>query len=132
MQVSGVYQGEGADIAAARRLVEELFARLGSVGTRVAAAVAVNVKLVVSELATNAVKCTAGPFGVDLRVIAGAVEITVWDTSTQVVTAMAADPLRVGSHGMEIVKVLCGGFTTTPTVTGKRITARMPLRSAAA
>lgn len=104
-----------------------MIGRLRDAGREVRADVVADVQLVVSELVTNAVKHTDGPCGVDLRVDGDILEITVWDTSGAPVTAMAADPARVGQHGLEIVQSLCGGFDTEVTPRGKRITARMAL-----
>jgi anti-sigma regulatory factor (Ser/Thr protein kinase) len=126
-----VYKGEPGDIAAARRFATELLGHLKGADTPVPGTVVADVKLVVSELVTNAVQHTEGPCGLDLRVAEDTVEITVWDTSARGVTAMAADPARVGRHGLEIVKTLCGGFDMTATPTGKQLTVRMGLRSAA-
>ncbi|MEE4546859.1 ATP-binding protein [Streptomyces sp. V4-01] len=132
VHVSKAFQGRTVDIAAARRLVEDLFARLLGKGVEVAARIVADVQLVVSELVTNAVKYTAGPFGVALLASDAVVEITVWDTSTRAVAAMPSDPTRVGRHGLEIVTALCGDPTITPTSAGKQITVQMSLQTAAA
>ncbi|MEE4543976.1 ATP-binding protein [Streptomyces sp. V4-01] len=132
VQVSQEFRGETVDIGAARRLVEDLFARLLGKGVEVAARIVADVQLVVSELVTNAVKYTAGPFGVALLASDAVVEITVWDTSTDAVAAMSSDPTRVGRHGLEIVTALCGELTITATSAGKQITAQMSLHTTAA
>ncbi|WP_329172463.1 ATP-binding protein [Streptomyces sp. NBC_01477] len=131
MSISEVYNGEPADIAAARRLAAELFSGLTRSGRPVSATVVADVHLVVSELVTNAVKHTRGLFGLDLRVADDVVEIMVWDTSEEPVAAMTPDPARVGRHGLEIVTALCGGFKVAATPKGKRITAQMALRPVA-
>jgi anti-sigma regulatory factor (Ser/Thr protein kinase) len=123
-----VYAGDPLAISAARQLTAKFLGTLDRAPTAVSPAVIADVQLVVSELVTNAVKYTDGPCGVDLRVDGDEVEITVWDTSSQQAVVMEADPARVGRHGLEIVTALCGGFTTTPTSTGKAITVRMGLR----
>ncbi|WP_327287275.1 ATP-binding protein [Streptomyces sp. NBC_01198] len=131
MHLGEVYTGEPGDIAAARHLASELFRRSTRAGITVAAQALAEVQLVVSEMVTNAVKFTAGPCRLDLRVADGVVEITVSDTSEQMVAALAPDPARVGRHGMEIVTALCGGFEVTVTPEGKRISAQLALRPAA-
>ncbi|WP_235002521.1 ATP-binding protein [Actinacidiphila paucisporea] len=128
MRVGQVYKGSPGDIAAARRLTEGLLDHLGDTGAPAPGDVVANVQLVVSELVTNAVKYAEGPCGVDLRVLGDAVEVCVWDTSEQPVAEMGPDPGRVGRHGLEIVRMVCGGFHVTTTATGKRVTARIPLR----
>jgi anti-sigma regulatory factor (Ser/Thr protein kinase) len=129
VRISAHFTGESGAIPAARHIVADLFQRLAREHKAVAASVVDDVQLVVSELVTNAVKHTAGPCGMDLSYIPdGHVQIAVWDTSARPVTVMPADPGRIGRHGMEIVAALCGGFTVTPTPTGKKITVRMPLR----
>jgi hypothetical protein len=41
--------------------------------------------------------------------------------------ARAADPNRVGQHGLEIVKAVAEDFAVQRAPVGKRITARIPL-----
>ena len=84
-------------------------------------------RLVVSELATNAVKHTEGPYGMELTLVGRTVEITVWDSSTRPIVEMRQDPARVGRHGMEIVAAVCGTYDVVPTATGKRVTVHVPL-----
>ncbi|MBE1601355.1 hypothetical protein H4687_007484 [Streptomyces stelliscabiei] len=42
-----------------------------------------------------------GPCLLDLEIIEGAVQISVWDSSTTLPSIQAADPERVGQHGLE-------------------------------
>ncbi len=60
------------------------------------------VQLVVSELVTNAYKYAPGPCLLDLEVTDGVAAISVWDTDPTLPVARAADPGRVGQHGLEI------------------------------
>ncbi|SEG95758.1 Anti-sigma regulatory factor (Ser/Thr protein kinase) [Actinacidiphila yanglinensis] len=131
MWVGEVFKGSPGDIPAARRLAGELVGRMGEGGARVPATFASDVQLVVSELVTNAVKHAGGQCGLELRAAEDAMEITVWDTSGHGVTVMEPDPLRVGRHGLEIVRKLCDELTVTTTPSGKRITARMAVRPSA-
>ncbi|WP_432072559.1 ATP-binding protein [Streptomyces wuyuanensis] len=86
-----------------------------------------SVQLIVSELVTNACKYAQGPCALDLERIPSGVEVTVWDSSTTLPLARAADPGRVGQHGLEIVLALCEGFTVEREPVGKRVTVRVAL-----
>ena len=59
------------------------------------------VQLIVSELATDARKYAPGPCLLDLEIVEGAVQISVWDSSTTLPSIQAAAPERVGHHGLE-------------------------------
>ncbi|MFB7116291.1 ATP-binding protein [Streptomyces sp. NPDC056190] len=83
------------------------------------------VQLVVSELVTNARKYAPGPCTLTLEATGGAVDITVWGEPT-LPTARAADPGRVGQHGLEIVLAVSEGFTARREPVGKRITVTIP------
>jgi anti-sigma regulatory factor (Ser/Thr protein kinase) len=85
------------------------------------------VQLVVSELVTNAHKYAPGPCLLDLEIIDGAVEISVWDTDPTLPVARAADPGRVGQHGLEIVIGVCRSFEMRREPVGKRIRAAVVL-----
>ncbi|MFG2639272.1 ATP-binding protein [Streptomyces sp. NPDC048362] len=85
------------------------------------------VQLVVSELVTNAHKYAPGPCLLDLEIIDGAVEISVWDTDPTLPVAQAADPGRVGQHGLEIVIGVCRSFEMRREPVGKRIKAAVVL-----
>jgi anti-sigma regulatory factor (Ser/Thr protein kinase) len=85
------------------------------------------VQLVVSELVTNAYKYAPGPCLLDLEINDGAVEISVWDTDPTLPVARAADPGRVGQHGLEIVFGVCHSFEVRREPVGKRIKAVITL-----
>ncbi|MET7645039.1 ATP-binding protein [Streptomyces sp. NPDC005426] len=85
------------------------------------------VQLVVSELVTNAYKYAPGPCLLDLEIRDGAVEISVWDTEPTLPVARAADPGRVGQHGLEIVIGVCRSFEMLREPVGKRIKAAVVL-----
>lgn len=80
------------------------------------------VESVVSELVTNVFKYAPGPCRLDLEIHDGAVEISVWDTDPALPAARAADPGRVGQHGLEIVIALCLSFEIGREPVGKRVT----------
>jgi hypothetical protein len=84
-------------------------------------------QLVVSELVTNACKYAPGPVLVELGINVHVVDVIVWDSDPVVPAARAADPDRVGQHGLEIVKVVSQALFVEPQSVGKRITARIPL-----
>ncbi|MFF9457702.1 ATP-binding protein [Streptomyces flaveolus] len=116
------------DIAAARDLARSFLTDLQAVhGLLVSSRVMGIVQLVVSELVTNARKYAPGPCMLTLEVVDGAVEVTVWDSEPTLPLARAADPGRVGQHGMEIVMAVCQGFEAQREPVGKRITARIAL-----
>ncbi|MFF1414052.1 ATP-binding protein [Streptomyces sp. NPDC058289] len=79
------------------------------------------VELVVSELVTNAYKYAPGPCLLELEVGAGAVEISVWDTGAQLPAVSAADPSRIGQHGLEIAMAVCRSFEVRREPVGKRV-----------
>lgn len=85
------------------------------------------VQLVVSELVTNARKYAPGPCLLDLEVIEGAVRVSVWDSSTALPSVLAADPDRIGQHGLEIVMAVSQAFGVHREPVGKRITATVQL-----
>ncbi|MGW6523582.1 ATP-binding protein [Streptomyces sp. NPDC054962] len=60
----------------------------------------------VSELVTNALKYAPGPILLELCINARAVDIVVWDSDPTVPAAQAADPDRIGQHGLEIVQAV--------------------------
>ncbi|WP_369193265.1 ATP-binding protein [Streptomyces djakartensis] len=83
-------------------------------------------ELVVSEL-INAHKHAPGPASMELRITSRAVEAVVWDSDPRVPAAQPADPVRIGQHGLEIVKAVTEDLLIERAPIGKRITARIPL-----
>ncbi|MFE5829035.1 ATP-binding protein [Streptomyces sp. NPDC056488] len=88
-------------------------------------------ELVVSELVTNACKYAPGPVLMELRISTSSVDIVVWDSDPVVPAARAADPGRIGQHGMEIIKAVAEELFIEREPVGKRITARLTLADAA-
>ncbi|MFF4016619.1 ATP-binding protein [Streptomyces sp. NPDC001843] len=84
-------------------------------------------QLVVSELVTNALKYAPGPVLMELRINAHAVDVVVWDSDPTVPAARAADPGRIGQHGLEIVKAVTDDLFIEQEPVGKHITARIAL-----
>ncbi|MFE5896921.1 ATP-binding protein [Streptomyces sp. NPDC056488] len=83
--------------------------------------------LVVSELVTNVLKYAPGPVLMELRATAEVVDVVVWDSDPTLPTPRAADPGRVGQHGMEIVRAVTEELFVEQEPVGKRITARIAL-----
>ncbi|WP_455569487.1 ATP-binding protein [Streptomyces sviceus] len=80
-----------------------------------------------SELVTNARKYVPGPCLLDLEISEGAVQISVWDSSTTLPSVQAADPERIGQHGLEIAMAVSQTFCIQREPVGKRITASVVL-----
>ncbi len=116
------------DIAEARHLARSFLTDLQKAhGVRVSDRAMGGVQLVVSELVTNARKYAPGPCPLTLEVSEGAVEVTVWDSEPCLPIAQAADPCRVGQHGLEIVMAVCRSFAMHREPVGKRIVAAVAL-----
>ncbi|GGX80597.1 ATP-binding protein [Streptomyces fructofermentans] len=121
-------EGDGACIAEARHLAEAFLTRVQAEHGLPVSARAMDVaRLVVSELVTNARKYAPGPVLMDLRVAGAVLEVEIWDSDPVLPVARAADPGRVGQHGLEIVMAVCQGFEVQREPLGKRITARIAL-----
>ncbi|MEV6960250.1 ATP-binding protein [Streptomyces sp. NPDC051207] len=125
--VTAAFEGS-EEIADARAVARAFLADVQAVhGLPVSDRVMGMVQLVVSELVTNARKYAPGPCLLTLEVNDGAIEVTVWDSEPVLPTARAADPGRVGQHGLEIVMAVCGGFELHREPVGKRIKAAVGL-----
>ncbi|MFF9814963.1 ATP-binding protein [Streptomyces sp. NPDC014006] len=128
MQEIVALDGAGASIAEARRHAAGFLARVQrEYGLPVSARAMDVTRLVVSELVTNARKYAPGPVLMELRVVGGLVEVVVWDSDPSLPVARAADPGRVGQHGLEIVMAVVQGFEVQREPLGKRVTARIAL-----
>ncbi|CAL9340020.1 ATP-binding protein [Streptomyces sp. enrichment culture] len=84
-------------------------------------------ELVVSELVTNCRKYAPGPASMELRITARVIEVMVGDTDPVLPAARAADPGRIGQHGLEIVIAVTEDLLIESAPVGKRITARITL-----
>jgi signal transduction histidine kinase len=128
MWSGAAYGGETESIAAARGLVADFLARVRRVrGVEVSVSVAGAAELVVSELVTNACKYAPGPCTVEVELTGAVLQIVVRDTEPVLPIARAAEPGRVGQHGLELVLALCEGVEMQWEPVGKRITARIAL-----
>jgi anti-sigma regulatory factor (Ser/Thr protein kinase) len=125
------YDGDTTSIAEARAMTGRFLdgARTAH-GVEMPARASADAQLVVSELVTNACKYAPGPCALTLAVHGPVLEISLWDTDDTLPIARAAEPGRIGQHGLEIVFALCDGFDVRREPVGKRITVRMALAPA--
>ncbi|WP_030565672.1 ATP-binding protein [Streptomyces aureocirculatus] len=127
LSVSAAFE-DSEDIGAARDLARDFLTDVQAVhGLPVSGRAMGTVQLVVSELVTNARKYAPGPCLLTLEVQGGAVEVSVWDSSTTLPLILPADPRRVGQHGLEIVMAVSQSFAVYREPVGKRITAAITL-----
>ncbi|MFF7946228.1 ATP-binding protein [Streptomyces griseorubiginosus] len=125
--VSAAFEGS-AEIAEARQLARSFLTEVQAVhGLPVSERAMGMVQLVVSELVTNSRKYAPGPCLLTLEVNDGAVEVTVWDSEPILPLAKAANPGRVGQHGLEIVMAVCRSIEMHREPVGKRIKATVVL-----
>ncbi|MFJ4621144.1 ATP-binding protein [Streptomyces sp. NPDC088812] len=128
LHVTAALEGGGACIAVGRDLAADFLTRARAVhGVPVTARTVDLTQLVVSELVTNARKYAPGPVLLEVRVAEGVVEVNVWDSDPVLPVARAADPGRVGQHGLEIVLAVVREFDARREPVGKRVTARIAL-----
>ncbi|MEU6404351.1 ATP-binding protein [Streptomyces sp. NPDC046985] len=121
--------GDGACIAEARRLAARFLNRVrADYGLPVSDRALDVTQLVVSELVTNARKYASGPILMDLLIVGAEVEIAIWDSEPVLPVARAADPGRVGQHGLEIVMAVVQAFEMRREPVGKRVIARIALQ----
>lgn len=124
-------EGGGSRIATARRHAAAFLDRMrAEYGLPVSRRVRESTELVVSELVTNAHKYALGPVLMQLRVGAGGVDVVVWDSNPAVPVVRAADPGRVGHHGLEIIKKVAEKLFVEREPVGKRVTACLALADA--
>jgi len=88
-----------------------------------------DVQLVVSELVTNAIRHAPGPCGLQLELCPDgrAVRVAVWDTSAEAPVPRSRNALRVGGHGLEIVRALSRLVTVRRRSPGKQVTAEIEI-----
>ncbi|MFF4169540.1 ATP-binding protein [Streptomyces sp. NPDC001744] len=120
--------GDGESIAEARDLATAFLDGVrAECGVIVSERVADVTRLVVSELVTNARRYAPGPVLLRLSLTPGTVDVAVWDGDPTVPAARAADPGRIGQHGLEIVKAVTRDLRIRREAAGKRVTARIDL-----
>jgi anti-sigma regulatory factor (Ser/Thr protein kinase) len=122
------YDGDTGCIAVARAMAADFLTRARDRhGLAVSPRAHADAQLVVSELVTNAVKYAGGPCVLNLEIRGPVLEITIWDTDATLPLARAAQPGRIGQHGLEIVFALCDGFEVLREPVGKQIKVRLAL-----
>ena len=120
--VGAAYDGMPGTIGAARDFATAYLWRLQTEhGVPITALLADDVRLVVSELVTNAAKYAPGPCLLDLEIVEDVLRITLWDTEAALPVPSGADASRVGRHGLEIVLALCRRFEVERQAGGKRV-----------
>ncbi|MFE9622967.1 ATP-binding protein [Streptomyces sp. NPDC006527] len=128
VQTAVALEGDGGCIAEARLVAARFLAGVQAEhGLPVSDRAMDLTRLVVSELVTNARKYAPGPVLMELRIVGDMVEVAVWDGDPVLPVARAADPGRVGQHGLEIVMAVAQSFEVVREPVGKRITARIAL-----
>jgi len=127
LRAGAAYEGSTESIADARVLARTFLDQVRDSGVRVSERAWSDAQLVVSELVTNACKYAPGPCALSLEVDGPALEITLWDSEPALPMARAAEPGRIGQHGLEIVFALCDGFEVRREPVGKRISVRLSL-----
>ncbi|MER5968484.1 ATP-binding protein [Streptomyces sp. NPDC002055] len=125
---SAAYDGRPGTIAAARDFAAGFLAETQAAGGAAVTAQTVGVvRLVVSELVTNALKHAPGPCWLDLDITGDTLRITAWDTGSALPAVLPHDAGRVGQHGLEIVVALCRRLEIEQQTAGKRIRAYVAL-----
>ncbi|MFC9330083.1 ATP-binding protein [Kitasatospora sp. NPDC057015] len=127
-RAGATYDGAPGTAAAARAFADGFLAEAQTrYGVPVTAALAGLVRLVVSELVTNAVKYAPGPCLLDLELTVDDIRVTVWDTEARLPAPRSPDPARIGQHGLEIVLAVCRRYDIERHAGGKRVRAHLPL-----
>ncbi|MEU8794297.1 ATP-binding protein [Streptomyces sp. NPDC048643] len=131
MEASLTLDSDGSRIAHARRLAADFLAKVrDALGVPVMTATVEIVQLIVSELVTNARKYAPGPAVLRLQVTDSVLRIELWDSSPTLPAARAANPARIGQHGLEIVTALAQYVTVEAAPLGKCVTAGVDLGKA--
>lgn len=120
--------GDSEEIGEARDLARSFLTDVQAVhGLPVSKRAMGMVQLVVTELVTNARKYAPGPCLLTLQIADGAVQVSVWDSSTTLPLVLPPDPTRIGQHGLELVMAVCQSFAVHREPVGKRITTAIML-----
>ncbi|MER5399799.1 ATP-binding protein [Streptomyces sp. NPDC002599] len=128
LETSLSLDGDSSRIAQARHVATAFLVKARDhASIPVAKATVEIVQLIVSELVTNARKYAPGPALLKLHIHGMVLTVELWDSSPVVPAAKAANPERVGQHGLEIVAALAQTLTVEATTVGKRITAHITL-----
>jgi len=127
VSMSGVFEG-GEGVAAARGLARAFLTDVQAVhGLPVSGRAMDVVRLVVSELVTNARRYAPGPCVLTMETDGDTVEVSVWDGNPTPPAVLPPDPTRIGRHGLEIVMALARSFAVHREPVGKRIATAITL-----
>jgi anti-sigma regulatory factor (Ser/Thr protein kinase) len=118
--VSATFPADAASPGHARRTAAETLRRWGHTETLIA-----DVSLVVSELASNAVRHAGSAFSVALRVHGPLLRVTVEDRAPLPNTENDADMMPRPPHGLCVVDSLATSWGVEPTRTGKIVWAQL-------
>jgi anti-sigma regulatory factor (Ser/Thr protein kinase) len=114
------FPAERSAPGSARHFVTDALERWGD-----AAALVDDARLVVTELATNAVVHAGSPFSVDVRPGAGGVRVSVHDASPVAPTLCDADSLAVSGHGLRLVEAIATDWGIELETGGKTVWAEL-------
>lgn len=93
---------------------------------RVSGETADDIRIVLSELVSNALLHSLDAFRLDLRLDGQEIVIEVWDCADAAPTVTLPDGLAAGGRGMFLVEALCKEWGVTPEGHGKTVWARIP------
>ncbi|WP_435808505.1 ATP-binding protein [Streptomyces microflavus] len=128
MRGSASYEMTSSDIARVRDFIREFLTTAQTVHGWDVSARAMDVALLVaSELATNVCKYAPGPCLVDLECDGTTLGIVMWDSGPILPAASAADPTRIGQHGLELVLMVCQSFEVRREPVGKSLRVQIAL-----
>ncbi|MET7871296.1 ATP-binding protein [Streptomyces cyaneofuscatus] len=128
MRGSASYEMASGEIARVRDFVREFLASAQTAHGWDMSARAMDVaQLVASELATNVCKYAPGPCLVDLECDGTTLDIVMWDSGPILPAASAADPNRIGRHGLELVLMVCQSFEVRREPVGKSLRVQIAL-----
>ncbi|WP_328899898.1 MULTISPECIES: ATP-binding protein [unclassified Streptomyces] len=129
MRGSAAYEMTSGEIARVREFVRDFLHRGRVLRAWEVSDRAVDVaQLVASELATNVCKYAPGPCLLDLESDGGTLNIAMWDSGDAFPTASPSDPTRIGSHGLELVLLVCQSFEMRREPVGKRLSVGVALQ----
>jgi anti-sigma regulatory factor (Ser/Thr protein kinase) len=128
LHARAAFDGQPGTTALARDFAADFLARAqSSHGVLVSARWVDAVRLVVSELVTNASKYAPGPCLLELEITGVVLQISVWDSQAALPEVRSHDAERIGQHGLEIVLALCQRLDVEQRADGKRVRAQITL-----
>jgi anti-sigma regulatory factor (Ser/Thr protein kinase) len=123
-EAEAAFQAEVGAPGAARRFVARTLAERG----RDEAPVIDDARLVVSELATNAVIHARTPFRVSVRFAPATIRIAVHDRSLSEPVILDVPPTAPSGRGLRLIAAIADSWGIEPTADGKAVWAVLPVR----